>query len=407
MIDFIFDLILSAFVIIVVVALCANSYFIEKYKSHKEKKVQERKKIVQPQITEEVKKEQEREKIVRRQIIEEIKEEQSEILYVNYQCFFSENTKDYPIVKIPKKNSPVKSHCLGKSKRRGYKENSFQLSIQKYFGNDYTILGDVHLNIGKDVRPFEPDIAMINKKTNQTIRIDIEIDEPYSGINRQPIHYKGKDYNRDNYFSDRGWIVVRFSEYQVHTQELSCLRFLALVIESIFPNNYTIPSELLSAKILIRDYLWNITKAQKWERENYREKYLGINTFGFVSDNIEIVGQDLTERELEEERLVKPTPSIEVNSMPCNSETAQTIKTNTPHLTTRPITPSAKINTPARPITSSTKTNTTSPQNRPKKENNPIGFFTILIGIFIIFIESLPFVGVVVSIIYLLSLILK
>jgi len=299
---------LSIFIPYIVLLLYGFGYLIDKYIFLREKKSKEKRKKEQLHLT------------------DEIMKEQNEVLYVNYQCFFPENTENYPIVKIPKENYPIKTHCFGKKKRRGYKEDSFQLSIQKYFGDDFIILGDVYLNIGKESRPFEPDIAIINKrKTYQNIRIDIEIDEPYSGKSRQPTHYKGKDCIRDIYFSKRGWIVVRFSEYQVHTQELSCLRFLAYVIKSIF-RNYLIPPELFSAVKLIRDDLWDIVQAQIWEKEKYREKYLGINEFGNVPINIETVGQDLTEREREEERLVKPTASIG-----CDSITTQTIKTSIPY----------------------------------------------------------------------------
>ncbi|MBL0102402.1 MAG: hypothetical protein IPP51_00680 [Bacteroidetes bacterium] len=144
-------------------------------------------------------------------------------------------TNSYPIFRFPKKGTVVRSYRIGNTKRRGYKEEPFQKSIERYFGKEFTVLGNARLNTGKDTRPFEPDIAIIDK-SNSNLRIDIEIDEPYAGITRQPTHCKGEDINRDIYFVDRGWIVIRFSEYQVHLQENNCLRFIAETLKSALQN---------------------------------------------------------------------------------------------------------------------------------------------------------------------------
>ena len=232
--------------------------------------------------------------------------ETKEIEFVDYQIFQSDNTDNYPILKTPAKGCVIRTHRFGKSKRRGYKEESFQNSAQKYFGVLFQVSGDIRLNTGKETRPFEPDIAIIGKNTNKNIRIDIEIDEPYSGINRQPTHCKGEDDMRDIYFTDRGWIVVRFSEYQVHTQELACLKYIANIIRRI-DTNYIVPAQLNSAQTLEKENLWDIVQAQKWEREKYREKYLGIDEFGIIKNNTETIERDFSEQELKEEQLVQST----------------------------------------------------------------------------------------------------
>lgn len=170
-----------------------------------------------------------------------------EIIFVNYDILKAETTNFYPVFRFPKKGTVVRSYRLGNTKRRGFKEESFQKSIEQYFGKDFTILGNARLNTGKETRPFEPDIAIIDK-SNANIRIDIEIDEPYAGVSRQPTHCKGEDVNRDIYFVDRGWIVIRFSEYQVHLQEKDCLRFIAETIKSAIPN-YEIPNTLVNQPV--------------------------------------------------------------------------------------------------------------------------------------------------------------
>ncbi|WP_433894899.1 hypothetical protein [Sphingobacterium mizutaii] len=234
----------------------------------------------------------------------ETKKAKDEINFVNYDIFRIENTNSYPIFRIPKKGSVVRSYRLGNTKNRGYKEESFQKSIEHYFGKDFTVLGNARLNTGKETRPFEPDIAIIDK-TNSNLRIDIEIDEPYAGVSRQPTHCKGEDVNRDLYFIDRGWIVIRFSEYQVHKQEVNCLRFIAEIINSAIPN-YGIPSQLLKQPLLQVEKLWDTLQAQKWEKANFREEYLNHN-FLPTEQHRETIERDFDEQELKEEKLVKPT----------------------------------------------------------------------------------------------------
>lgn len=239
---------------------------------------------------------------------EAIKEESKETtgsLFVNYQINIAESFDNYAVIRIPKKGCIVRTHRFGNTKRRGFKEESFQKSIEKHFGNHFIISGEVHLNTGKDTRPFEPDIAIIDKKKDKNIRIDVEIDEPYAAITRQPTHCKGEDVMRDTYFVDRGWIVIRFSEFQIHTQELECLKYLAFVIRSI-DSNYAFSNDLNSRINLKSEKLWDIVQAQKWEKAKYREQYLE-HEFGVIPETIETDERDFSEQEILEEKLVNPS----------------------------------------------------------------------------------------------------
>lgn len=234
-----------------------------------------------------------------------------EIAFVNYNILKAETTNFYPVFRFPKKGTVVRSYRLGNTKRRGFKEESFQKSIEQYFGKDFTILGNARLNTGKETRPFEPDIAIIDK-SNANIRMDIEIDEPYAGVSRQPTHCKGEDVNRDIYFVDRGWIVIRFSEYQVHLQEKDCLRFIAETIKSAIPN-YEIPNTLANQPLVQVEKLWDIVQAQKWEKAKYREQYLN-HIFKTIEELTETIERDFDEQELKEEKLVKPSIIGEVDN---------------------------------------------------------------------------------------------
>ncbi len=247
-------------------------------------------------------------KLLRDQILETIEEtEKSDrnIIYVDYDFPKDNIINSYPILMFPKKGTIIRSHRIGKSKRRGHKEESFQRSISIYFGDSFEVLGNARLNTGKGTRPFEPDIAIIGKASSSRLRIDIEIDEPYAALSRKPIHCDGEDRNRDIYFIDRGWIVIRFSEHQVHLFEKKCLKFIVEIIQSIDPS-YKFPFTFNEISDLPPESLWDLVQAQKWENIKYREEYLE-HTFLPIEEKPEKVDRDFNEQELLEEGLVQPT----------------------------------------------------------------------------------------------------
>jgi len=256
---------------------------------------------------------------------------------VGYNLELEENSGCYPVLRIPKKGSTIRSHREGKTRRRGFKEEEFQKSITQYFGDHFLVSGQARINTG--ARPFEPDIAMIEKKSINNIRFDIEIDEPYVGITRMPTHCNGEDYPRDTYFVDRGWIVIRFSEYQVHTQKIECLKFIAYVIRTI-DSQYVFSLDLNVALDLKQEAFWDLLQAQKWEKELHREKYLG-HKFGEIPETEHEVDGELNLQERHEERQVQATkignPDKRVR-IGCN-ETNQANRDNTESIFIRTDTP--------------------------------------------------------------------
>lgn len=226
-------------------------------------------------------------------------------LFVNYHLDIPECIESYAVLRIPQKDCIIRSHRYGKSKRRGFKEESFQKVIEKYFNAAFLVSGNLRLNTGKETRPFEPDIALVEQSQEFNIRINIEIDEPYAGLTRQPTHCKDDDFMRDTYFVDRGWMVIRFSEYQVHTQELSCIKYVAQILNKISPK-FRIPSDLKAVPDLISEKTWDIVQAQKWEKQRYRENYLN-HVFGEVEERTEVIERVFNQQEIDEESLVEPS----------------------------------------------------------------------------------------------------
>ena len=235
-------------------------------------------------------------------IVEKIKSkpnpEQTDDLKIKFnlsQIFKQEEPYKYPIVKIPNKDSFLKLPRIGRSKQRGFKEADFHELIQVKIPDIETNV-EYHLSIPFFNRPYEPDIVLFDKNIN--LYIDIEIDEPYEGYYRFPTHEEEKDKTRDLFFTESGWIVIRFTEKQVHEQANQCIDYIKDVLKSIYSNKEDITSKIQDA------IQWDNQQAIQWEKELYREKYLRIQKFKKGSFKSEIY-VDIDEIEPIEKSIVR------------------------------------------------------------------------------------------------------
>lgn len=89
---------------------------------------------------------------------------------------------------------PVRGRC-GK---RGVCEQKLCEEIEKL--NLFGFYDNLSLFVIDRCSRYEPDLAYIDAKKG--IFIDIEIDEPYSGLERKPIHYTIGDYTVDDKRND-------------------------------------------------------------------------------------------------------------------------------------------------------------------------------------------------------------
>lgn len=203
----------------------------------------------------------------------------------------------YPVTKYPEDGCIVFPYRRKAIARRGFSEAKFQNYLQDTFrGCDLLILGDCNILPVEDNRPFEPDIAIICKK-HPSIRIDIEIDEPYAAFTRKPIHYIGcGDDFRDALLNNIGWIVIRFTEYQVFSNPKGCAAFIAQVLHYIQPS-MVLPIDFLSCSTPKEIERWTEIEAKVMASENTREKYLN-HEFGIV-DNEKLEIADITQTEKE------------------------------------------------------------------------------------------------------------
>lgn len=219
-----------------------------------------------------------------------------EILYTSYDLTTNDDYQTYSFYRVPKRGTVVFPYRRYKVEQRGYTERRFEEKLRVSFTSDtnYQILGDVSLFAAEGYHPYEPDISIIERDNKYGIRIDIEIDEPYSGVERKPIHYIGcgDDY-RDLCITNLGWIVVRFSEKQIHTEADSCINYIKYIIgqidSDVVPNSYHFPKP---------DKRWTETDARVMSVMKYREEMLH-HVFGKeeIESHLPFVTQTSQERE--------------------------------------------------------------------------------------------------------------
>ncbi|MFW6359852.1 MAG: DUF559 domain-containing protein [Chroococcales cyanobacterium] len=150
--------------------------------------------------------------------------------------------------------------------RKGFLEGKFRNYLNHYFKkNIYTGL---KLDIPNYEYPYTADFTYIDSQWN--LYIDIEIDEPYAYQTRKPTHYD--DSRRNQFFLDKGWIVIRFAEEQVCRQPESCCKVIAETISQL--TNQRIDPRLLNIPKLTPIKQWTEYEARSMAEREYRQSYL-------------------------------------------------------------------------------------------------------------------------------------
>ena len=220
---------------------------------------------------------------------------------VCYDALFVQDSANYPICRIPKKGTIVRSHRFDRYIQSNADFSKFKYELEQFFSRDYIVSCDVRINTGGVNRPFDLDLALIHRK-DAGIRINIEVDAPYSFFSREAKHCIGEDILRDDYFLDRGWVVIRFSEIQVHRNIEGCLRYVAELMSQI-DTKFEVPLSFLNYSRIKDDPLWDLVQAQKWEKSSYRETYIERELPALTKPNNEL-DRSLNAQEIYEEKAV-------------------------------------------------------------------------------------------------------
>ncbi|MBQ3734194.1 MAG: hypothetical protein II859_09570 [Bacteroidales bacterium] len=177
----------------------------------------------------------------------------------------------YPIISWSTKNADIIPPQFGRSDIHGFSDDCFWI-ILKNSNLQPLLRRDVCLPVPCRAIPYEPAIALIDEAAG--IFVDVEIDVPYHGWYRFPMHHtEGKDGVRDSYFNDCSWTVVRFTERQVREQPEGCVELLQQVVARLRGTSEKIRCNVTPEK------RWTQREAVEMEKNLVREKYLQIQTF--------------------------------------------------------------------------------------------------------------------------------
>jgi hypothetical protein len=132
-----------------------------------------------------------------------------------------------------------------------------------------------NLHKGQDYQ-YEPDLELI---LPCGLGILIEIDEPYDP-DGSPCHcYDDRaDSIVNEFFTGRGWIIIRFSERQVVTNPKGCCGIIAEVVIELTQDSklHHIANDAKSLKL---DSCWSLAKSRKMFQTEFRQKYLRAGGF--------------------------------------------------------------------------------------------------------------------------------
>lgn len=163
----------------------------------------------------------------------------------------------------------VSPDCTNNPKR-GRAEAEFETYLRQYFPG-FICTGPA-FQIPDYEYPYTPDFIYVDPELN--LWIDIEIDEPYAYDTKKPIHYiDSRDEDRNDFFIQRGWVVIRFSEEQVVRYPDRCCKTIARAIADILGddsilNSFNYVSDLKPAT------RWTSEQGLEMAHNNYRDSYL-------------------------------------------------------------------------------------------------------------------------------------
>jgi len=183
-----------------------------------------------------------------------------------------ENIASYRQLELLRILRQTKPHDGINSKAQsGFSEANFYAHLKYYF-NDKVQRG-LTLNIPNFKYHYSPDFVYIDKSVS--LYIDIEIDEPYVHKNKVPTHFVGasKDDNRNRFFLNKNWLVIRFSEEQVVRYPKNCCKVIAKVITDVLEDNLYL-SQFAMVEDLQPMNQWTESEAAYMADRNYRQTYL-------------------------------------------------------------------------------------------------------------------------------------
>jgi very-short-patch-repair endonuclease len=157
--------------------------------------------------------------------------------------------------------------------QKGVSEKHFEQYLTKYFGD--ILYPSYEFNLSGKYK-YSSDFTLV---LSNGISLIVEIDEPYNGKDKAPTHCTNadEDYNRDLFFVNGNWIVIRFSEFQVCAYPTECCYFIARTIDDLMQSSNRSGSlswQFKGVDKLPMDYRWTSAQATHMAKADYRLGYL-------------------------------------------------------------------------------------------------------------------------------------
>lgn len=169
----------------------------------------------------------------------------------------------------------VKPPAIQRNKgvQQGVSEKQFFIYLCRYFSGFYDFCMGGEFPIPGTSLRYTADFILVHQPTG--LAIDIEIDEPYDGRTGKPHHCvdRGKDSQRNQFFLERNWVVIRFSELQVVKYPDGCCQAIARVVSQI-AGDYRGLVMLQNVADLLLQKQWTTKEAIYMAKTKFRNSYL-------------------------------------------------------------------------------------------------------------------------------------
>jgi hypothetical protein len=157
---------------------------------------------------------------------------------------------------------------------KGKAENYFHKHLIDFFGKDKII---TDIEVGNFDRPYVPDFVYYDE--SKGLKIDIEIDEPYSLSSKKPIHYMYKDDKRNQYFTSKRWCVIRFSEEQIINYPERCCKVIHQELSKLNLHDPFLTQTFKFTENLPPYKKWQKEESEELKDNNFREFILDDRFF--------------------------------------------------------------------------------------------------------------------------------
>lgn len=147
---------------------------------------------------------------------------------------------------------------------QGRSEVSFGHYLHQNFGREH-IFTACRVRVGSSW--YYPDFIYSDATS---LRIDLEIDEPYVWATGAPHHCLGQDEARNAFFLQRQWLVLRFTEEQVVRYPMACCQVLADLIFHVTGQHY--PPRLYRERLAPQPQ-WDWAEAKRLAAVESRKSY--------------------------------------------------------------------------------------------------------------------------------------